>query len=632
MRADPAVTERRRIQLLPPEEARKIAAGEVIDRPAALVREFLDNAIDAGGSSIELTIDEGGIRRVEVSDDGCGMDREDLELCWQTHATSKIRSLDDLNSAETLGFRGEALAAVAAVSRLEILTSTDGREAWGLKVGPGGSAPPRIEQSRRARGTSVRAWGLFDTIPARKRFLKREGSEAGLCKQIFIDKAMAFPLIQFRFIQDRQLKVFLPPASSLKERYAAALLDRKEGAFLHEIACTGQGFSVVIVAGGPELYRQDRRQQYVFANGRRIQDYSLLQALEYGVQGWFPNGTHPVGAVYVDIDPALADFNIHPAKREVRFRDAGAIHHAITAALRDFTRRVYAGNNAALAEERNGEEPNYDELFRGPEYQRDGGHYHGNTPSGYQNNALRGGGTSREPAFAGYHPDRHIAALSMEALLENPPDFIPPPGRGPETGDRFAAEAAPPYGDFEIGENAQTVYLGRLFGLFLLVQRGDKLFIIDQHAAHERILYDRFLAGPIPTQELLVPIPFTTEDAEDDRFLSEQREELAKLGLGIEGDAGSWRITALPTAWRLTDSETVREILNLRQARENIAEHWAATLSCHGAIKDGSYLDAGTAAALVEAALRLPAPRCPHGRPIWKVISREELLRAVRRL
>jgi DNA mismatch repair protein MutL len=381
-----------------------------------------------------------------------------------------------------------------------------------------------------------------------------------------------------------------------------------EGNFLHEIHGAGAGFSVTIVAGGPELYRNDRRQQYVFANRRRIQDYGLIQALEYGVQHWFPNGTHPVGAVYVDIDPALADFNIHPAKREVRFRDPGAIHHAITAALRDFTRRVYAGNNAALAEERDREEPNYDELFRGPEQQR-------------------GGGNSREPAFDGYHPDRHITALSMEALLEHPPGFIPPPGRGPETGDRFAAEAAPPY-----GENAQTLYLGRLFGLFLLVQRGDNLFIIDQHAAHERILYDRFLAGPSPAQELLVPIPFTTEDAEDDRFLSEQREGLAKLGIGVEGDAGSWRITALPSAWRLTDSQTVGEILKLRQAGENIAEHWAATLSCHGAIKDGSYLDAGTAAALAEEALRLPAPRCPHGRPIWKVISREELFRAVRRL
>ncbi|MDR3146402.1 MAG: DNA mismatch repair endonuclease MutL, partial [Treponema sp.] len=228
-----------RIRVLPPEEARKIAAGEVIDRPAALVREFLDNAIDAGSALIEVVIEGGGIRRTEVIDDGLGMNREDLALCWYTHATSKIRSVDDLNTAETLGFRGEALAAAAAVSRLEILSCTGDGEAWFLETGAGmGDSPGgmRISRSRRTRGTTVRALGLFDTIPARKRFLKREGAEAGLCRQAFIDKALAFPGIAFRFLQDGKLRLFFPPAASLKERYALALLSPDEGAFLHEIS------------------------------------------------------------------------------------------------------------------------------------------------------------------------------------------------------------------------------------------------------------------------------------------------------------------------------------------------------------------------------------------------------------
>ncbi|MDR0642898.1 MAG: DNA mismatch repair endonuclease MutL, partial [Treponema sp.] len=314
----------RRITVLPPEEARKIAAGEVVDRPAALVREFLDNAIDAGGKQIEVFIDEGGCRRVEVDDDGEGMDRENLELCTLTHATSKIRSLDDLSTAKTLGFRGEALAAVTAVAALEIVSSAGGREAWKLLAGPGGNRPPRIEPGSRSRGSSVRALGLFDTVPARKRFLKRGGSEALLCRQSFIDKALAFPEIDFRFTQDGVLKLSLPRAKSYKDRFAAALLEGsgikpvRERDFLHEIYALGEGFRVTIVTGGPELYRNDRRQQFVFANRRRIQDFSLLQALEYGVQGWFPNGVHPLGALYIDIDPALADFNIHPAKREAR--------------------------------------------------------------------------------------------------------------------------------------------------------------------------------------------------------------------------------------------------------------------------------------------------------------------------
>ena len=219
-----SVSTGRRIQVLPPEEARRIAAGEVIDRPAALIREFLDNAIDAGASLIEVFIESGGSKKAEVVDDGEGMGREDMELCWLTHATSKIRSLDDLSSAETLGFRGEALAAAAAVSRLEIVSSTDGREAWRLEVGPGENYPPHLEQTRRTRGSTVRALNLYDAIPARKRFLKREGSEAALCRQAFLDKALAFPEITFRFTQDGKPRDFLPAAVSKKERFAAALL------------------------------------------------------------------------------------------------------------------------------------------------------------------------------------------------------------------------------------------------------------------------------------------------------------------------------------------------------------------------------------------------------------------------
>ncbi|MDR2758121.1 MAG: DNA mismatch repair endonuclease MutL [Spirochaetaceae bacterium] len=600
-----------RIQILPPEEARKIAAGEVVNRPAALVREFIDNALDAGSTLIELVIDEGGIRRTEVIDNGGGMTREDLELCWYTHATSKIRSLEDLNTAETLGFRGEALAAAAAVARLEILTSTGGREAWQLEVGPGNTTPPRITQTRRAKGTNVRALGLFDTIPARKRFLKREGSEANLCRQAFIDKALAFYGISFRFIQDGKLKLFLPAVNSRKERFAQALLTGTEGLFLYEITLGGTGFSVAVVAGGPELYRNDRRQQYVFANGRRIQDFSLLQALEYGLQGWFPNGTHPIGGIYVSIDPALADFNIHPAKQEARFVDAGAIHHAVTQGLRDFSRHR---NMAGTEKFSDGENKLWDGFAEGKEtvYQDQEG----------KNEAA---GSSQ------------AAALALEALLENPRSFAPLPGRNPREGDPepplFAGESTPPYGDLGVDGGSAPRLAGRVFDLFLLVEWKDRLFIIDQHAAHERLLFNRFMAEAIPKQELLVPLSFTTESEEDDRFLSHRREDLAKLGIIItEGEEGLWYIEALPANWRLGDAETVKEILKLKTAGEDMAERWAATLSCHGAIKDGDYLDDTTALALAKAALKFPEPRCPHGRPIWTELSREELFRAVRRL
>ncbi|MCL2763230.1 MAG: DNA mismatch repair endonuclease MutL [Treponema sp.] len=582
-----------KIQVLPPEEARRIAAGEVIDRPAALIRELLDNAIDAGASAIDVSIEGGGSKKVEVADDGSGMGREDLETCWLAHATSKIRSLDDLNTAETLGFRGEALAAIAAVAQLEIISNTGAVESWRLNVGPGLGNPPQITAAGRTKGSTIRAINVYDTIPARKRFLKRDGSEAALCRQVFIEKALAFPWINFRFTQDGRLKDFFPAAVSKKERFAAALLETGTGQLLHEIHVSGDGFSADVVIGGPELFRTDRRYLYIFANGRRIQDYSLVTAMEYGVQGWFPNGTHPLGAVYVDIDPSLADFNIHPAKREARFRDPGAIHHAVTSGLRDFCRRLGLKTAAQT-------EP-------------------------HSTNQLAMAALSdTTDFFTTNHTNQH-------ERRQDSGDQV----RRDVFAQTYTAERAPVYGDIR--------YAGSIFGLFILAEQGDKLFIIDQHAAHERILYNRFLAAPIPRQELLIPIYFNTESIKDDQFLEAKQKELAALAIVLErdgnvseGDDGSkgdtgWHITALPEGWRLGDAETVQEILKLRNATENIAERWAATLCCHQAVRDGDYLDEIQALALATEALALPDPRCPHGRPVWTELSREALCKAVRR-
>jgi DNA mismatch repair protein MutL len=209
-----------------------------------------------------------------------------------------------------------------------------------------------------------------------------------------------------------------------------------------------------------------------------------------------------------------------------------------------------------------------------------------------------------------------------------------------EVADTFAAEGTVPYpapcafsdaisGAGSGPENAR--YLGRLFGLFILVEKDSRLFIIDQHAAHERILYEGFITGPVPRQELLVAMPFNTESPEDDRFLEEKQKELSELGIIIKKAEDEWLIEALPSGWKLSDRETTAEILRLREAGENMAERWAATLSCRAAVKDGDFLDAKTALALAEEAFTLPVYRCPHGRPIWFEISRHDLLRAVKR-
>jgi DNA mismatch repair protein MutL len=302
--------------------------------------------------------------------------------------------------------------------------------------------------------------------------------------------------------------------------------------------------------------------------------------MEYGTQGWFPNGTHPVGAVFVDIDPALADFNIHPAKREARFKDSGAIHHAVQTALRDFCRhRNLAGSQVSEKRQSFGD----------------------------------------------------TLALEVEDLQS---ESKPANSDTNFAYDTASYAAAPSFVNDASGEAkayGEVRYAGRAFGFFIMAERGDTLYIIDQHAAHERILYDQFLAGRIPKQELLIPLVFNTESDEDDRFLEAKREELGTLSIAIEREGSGWRIDALPAGWRLSDAQTIKEILDLRNAGENIAMRWAATFCCHHAIREGDYLDDDAALALAQDTLALPDPRCHHGRPALTEISREALYKAVRR-
>jgi DNA mismatch repair protein MutL len=320
----------------------------------------------------------------------------------------------------------------------------------------------------------------------------------------------------------------------------------------------------------------------VFANGRRVQDYSLIQAMEYGAQGWFPNGTHPIGAVFVEIDPALADFNIHPAKREVRFRDPGAIHQAVSGGLRSLF-HLNAIKNTPHQETYTTLSDNRHETQKDREFQ-----------------------------FSHNVPAYDMRTFDSEHIRQKFSKI------------NFTNEKPPAYGEMR--------YAGRAFGLFILIEWKDRLYLIDQHAAHERILYNSFLENSIPKQELLAPIPFTTESDDEDAFLEKKREELSQLGIEIKKDEGSWHIEALPADWRMSDAQTVKKILELRTAGENMAERWAATLCCHTAIKDGEIPDDETAFNLGREALELPDPRCPHGRPIWTEISKDALYKAVQRL
>ena len=293
----------RRIRILREEVSRKIAAGEVIDRPFSIVRELLDNAIDAGASAIDVYLEAGGLSRVRVVDDGAGMGRDDLELCWKPHATSKIESEDDLLKVSSLGFRGEALSSIAVCSRLSITSATDPSEP-ALRLEVLGGELRGVEECPGRKGSVVDVAELFYNFPARRKFLRSVSAESSLCRSIFLDRAVAHPSIAFRLYGEGELKLSLPAAAPL-ERISLAYGQKLDSRLLVESSAEGSGFRVRIDAGRPELRRRDRKLIQVFVNRRRVAEFSLMQAVEYGFAGYVPGGWYPVAFVFVEIDPAL---------------------------------------------------------------------------------------------------------------------------------------------------------------------------------------------------------------------------------------------------------------------------------------------------------------------------------------
>ncbi|MFZ4615489.1 MAG: DNA mismatch repair endonuclease MutL [Rectinemataceae bacterium] len=580
-----------RIQVLPPETARLIAAGEVIDRPASLLRELLDNAIDAGASDIQVEIQGGGSTSVLVIDDGMGMDADDLALSILPHATSKIRGTDDLLTARSLGFRGEALASIAAAARLEITSrSAETPEARRLVSRPGSA--PTMEATHGRQGTRVLVEGLFDNFPARRQFQKRAQTEASLCRQVFADKALAHPAVSLRFTSEGRTLDRLPACESLRERVLAFHDDPGE-ALVHEPRFTGQGFEGRAVLASPAFYRADRRFMQVFVNRRRIQDYSLVSGLDQAFEGLLPGGAHPFAFLFIEMDPSLADFNIHPAKREVRFRDPGALRHAVTAGLSSFLRGLVRARpeRVEAGEEIGDSHPAFD--FG----RHSGGSWYAPLP-----------GSSEGPPGQGW-----------DSLLRERPFSPQVPPRGTDTLGT------------EPGLADRLCYLGTTMELFLIVESGDSLYLIDQHAAHERLLFDELSSGKPAIQELLVPILHEAESDEEDARIAAMAEVIAGAGFGLERTGeGSWALVSLPALLAADPMGALRELLDCPEADPRKAA--LATTACRAAVKDGDRLEPAAALELARRALALPEPRCPHGRPVWIRLTRADLFRAVRRI
>jgi DNA mismatch repair protein MutL len=643
---------RNEVALLPAEVSRRIAAGEVIEKPASVVRELVDNSLDAGASAVDLAWESGGSEEIRVRDNGSGMTRQDLELCWKPHATSKIRTLEDLDHARSLGFRGEALASVAAVSELTIESTTpDASTGHRLEVRHARLegitvAPPRP-------GTTVTVRRLFANLPARRRFLSRAQAETRAIRNTVLEKALPFPTVRFTLPGPGKTEQVLPP-QSLVERTALVLGDSCPAQSLTELTGSGEGFFCTVIAAHPEVVRRDRRLIHVYVNRRRVWEYRFVQAVEYAYQDVQHGGVFPAAAVFIDVDPELADFNIHPAKREVRLRNAGEIHHRIVTILRTHLHAFAV--RAATWEPRERELDTWD-LSATEGGGKGAGSHTWEWPAGAgraRNESVEAGRARNEPVGEGrtrYEPVEAGRARNEHSGEE--PGGSPRPRRssigagrssGPPVSFRHDLPAVPPH-VAEVSPRGQTEddhapksaasaaplhFHGTVFGTFSLVERGDRLYIIDQHAAHERLLYDRLAADRTP-QVLLVAEEFeVTRD--QDQLLEAHRNEYGELGVRIErsGDR-RWQITAIPAEYRFQVETLIEAILELEGLHESFDRQVLAGIACKAAMKAGDYLDGLSGVELARRVLALPEPRCPHGRPLWVELDRDQLERLIGR-
>lgn len=552
--------------------ARKIAAGEVIDRPQAVLRELLDNALDAGATRLDISWRAGGLQALEVGDDGHGMSRADLELCWLPHTTSKIETEDDLERLRTLGFRGEALASIAACSRLTIRSGTGAGASGQVTLEDG--LPPRYEGGPALRGTRITVEDLFGNLPARRKFLKSAAAEGTLCRRVLDERALAFPGVAFTLWTDGVRRVDYP-AQTPGERVLAVCGPPWSSAGLLAWTHEEPGVRLTGYALKPPASRSDRKGVRVYANMRPLQDYALVQALCHAFEGYLPGGAYPHAVLMAEVDPGLVDFNIHPAKREARFRNASALHHAVV----ESTRRALEGQRLR---------------FPAPE----------------------------------------SAAASPPGFSFGPPDQAPAPTPAAGVWDAVW-EQARTAGPVEVREQAAADgfrYLGQVLGVFLLAERGRELYVVDQHAAHERLLFDAFRARGPEVQELLLPLRFRPED-EAAEALARHWQDYAPLGVRLRpaGD-GAYDLEAVPLAVAGLEKTVVDFVSRNVRPVADLEKDLYASVSCRAAVMDGDPLDPATARDLLRRTFQLEHARCPHGRPIWTVLTREELFTRVGRL
>jgi DNA mismatch repair protein MutL len=608
-----------RILLLDENTANRIAAGEVVERPASAVKELVENSIDAGATQITVALEEGGKRRVEVADNGCGMGPEDAVLALQRHATSKIRTADDLFAIRTLGFRGEALPSIASVSHLTLTTKAPD-EAAGVRITVHGGDIERVEEVGARDGTVVIVEDLFYNTPARLKFLKSTPTELARAVEVVGQLAIAHPQIAFRVRHNGQ-EVFSTPGSGEPLGALAAVWGRDIARKLIPIRNETPGLMVSGFLCTPDVTRPGRSHELFFVNGRPIRSRLLGHALEDAVRALTPESRYPIAALFVEIAPDLVDVNVHPTKTEVKFTRDGEVHHAAGQAVKSallaygIVPTIEVESRESRVESRRLPVADSQHSFGGRDFE-----------------------VLARAAVDAFQPIESVTIPLAEQPAE-PAEEAPAGEAGLTTHDSRLTTPPRPFAEQLRGFRV----LGQARNTYILAITDEGIAVIDQHVAHERVLYERLTIRRreqgIPTQHLAVPITLALGAAEA-ALLRQRLEDFAATGWEIEPfGRDSFLVRSVPSyAARREYEQLLRDMVD-ELAHQSVArrlivqrDHVTITNACKMAVKAGDPLTMEEMTGLLEQLADTENPYlCPHGRPIVVTVPFSEIDRRFKR-
>jgi DNA mismatch repair protein MutL len=610
-----------RIHQLPTSVITKIAAGEVIERPASVVKELLENSLDAAATRIDIDVEDGGAELVRVVDNGGGIHADDLALAFSNHATSKLATADDLFCVRTMGFRGEALASIGGVAQVTLQSRAAG-DATGAEVRCEGGALTGPRPWNGAPGTRIEVRHLFFNTPVRRKFLRGAATEIGHISETFTRVALARPGLHLTLRHNTRLVYEVPAATSLLDRIGLFFGKEVRQALYAVDASHGPAHLYGFIAD-PGCDRGNPKLQYLFLNGRWIRDRSLLHALQEGYRGLLMTGRYAIALLFLDLPPDQVDVNVHPTKAEVRFRDANALYRLVLATVRD---RLAQENLVARLQV----------PVSGPVYSL------GDNGSGLSDPrpVQQSPSLFSQPGFPTFTKNPVSPPLAALPAARPPAPTEDCSHHAPrDEQDRHAErdDYTPP----PIVEEVKAI---QLHNAYLVLETPEGMLVIDQHALHERILFEqikqRVAAGDLESQQLLIPEPVELP-AQQTALLLGERDALNALGLGVEDfGGGTLLVTRYPALLaRRAPGAILRSVVDhlagrdRLPTREQLLNDLMSLMACHAAVRSGDPLTAEEIATLVALRhLAADAHHCPHGRPTALLFTRQDLDRQFRRI